>query len=47
LEGRNPGVRARFNGDSLKGWQRNIKPAREALLVGRSNVAYANLEPIV
>ena len=26
-------MRARFNGDRLKGCQRNIKPAREALLV--------------
>jgi len=47
LEGRSPGVRARFNGDGLKGWQRNIKPVREALLVGSSKLAYANLEPIV
>jgi hypothetical protein len=44
LGDRSPGVRARFNGDRLKGWQRNLKPAREAFALRRFKVGYANLE---
>jgi hypothetical protein len=33
LEDRSPGAKARFFGDRLKGWPRNVGPAHEAVLV--------------